>query len=91
MNSYCATTGQSLYDICLNVYGSLDYLLKLMLDNNVATLSDIPFAKQQFVYNTTLVANQQITQLNYTYATIANNIIENNSTNFDENFDENFD
>ncbi|HVX01015.1 MAG TPA: hypothetical protein VHA52_11345 [Candidatus Babeliaceae bacterium] len=91
MNNYYATMGQSLYDICLNTYGSLDYLLKLMLDNSITTLSHMPGPDQQFVYDTTLVANQQITQLNYVYATIANDTIENNSTNFNDNFDENFD
>lgn len=91
MNNYYATMGQSLYDICLNVYGSLDYLLKLMLDNNITALSYMPLSGQQFVYDTTLVANQQITQLNYVYATNANNTIENNSTNFNDDFNENFD
>jgi hypothetical protein len=91
MNSYYAVPGQSLYDICLNTYGTLDYIVKLILDNNISGLSYVPVSGQQFVYDTSLVYDQQITQLNYVYATSASDTVTNNSTNFNNNFDENFD
>lgn len=42
MNIYKVQQGQSIYDICVQVYGSLDYLLKLMQDNGVNNI-DIDF------------------------------------------------
>jgi len=91
MNSYYAVNGQSLYDICLNTYGTLDYIVKLMLDNNISGLGYVPLSGQQFIYDSTLVDDQQITQLNYIYATGTSDTIINNSRNFNNNFDENFD
>lgn len=32
---YRVQPGQSVYDICLQVYGTLDYLVRLMVDNNI--------------------------------------------------------
>lgn len=51
MAIYIAEEGQSVYDICLNVYNSLDYLVKLMKDNNISSIDDALYSGQTFVYN----------------------------------------
>lgn len=46
--------GQSIYDLCLQVYGTLDRLIKFCTDNNVTDLDNIPQQKP-YQYDTTLV------------------------------------
>ena len=45
----------TIYDVCLNTYGTLNYLVKLMVDNNFNGVNDYPIAGQIFVYDDTLV------------------------------------
>lgn len=61
MTNYIAITGQSIYDICLQTYGTFDYLVKLMSDSGFASLEAKPYGGQIFVYDETLVANQPVT------------------------------
>ncbi len=56
----------------------------------VSGLSYLPVSGQQFVYDTSQVLDQQITQLNYVYATGTSSTQTNNGKNFNNNFDENF-
>lgn len=37
---YRIQPGQSVYDVCLQVYGTLDYLVKLMTDNNFVSTNE---------------------------------------------------
>ena len=60
--SYNAVYGQSNYDICLNVYGSLDNLMKLLQDSQVDNVNNNPASNQQFLYDDSLVADQGINQ-----------------------------
>lgn len=46
--------GQSIYDLCLQVYGTLDLLIKFCMDNGVTDLSDIP-KQVQYAYDKNLV------------------------------------
>ena len=42
MNTYITSTNQSLLDICLIIYGSLDYLVQLAFFNNLTITQQIP-------------------------------------------------
>lgn len=57
MLPYNAVNGQSLYDVCLCVYGSLNYMLKLIKDNNIANIDHKPVSGDVFVYDETINAN----------------------------------
>lgn len=46
--------GQSIYDLCLQAYGTLDLLVKFCNDNNVTDLTAIP-QQVEYAYDTTLV------------------------------------
>lgn len=46
--------GQSIYDLCLQVYGTLDLLVKFCNDNGVTNTALIP-PQVDYVYDTTLV------------------------------------
>lgn len=60
LKEYKARSGQSVYDVCMIVYGSLDYLVKLCSDSGLtdADLNDL--SGVTFIYDTTLVANQAV-------------------------------
>lgn len=46
--------GQSIYDLCLQTYGTLDLLIKFCNDNDVTDLCNIP-QQVNYQYDTTLV------------------------------------
>jgi len=51
--------GQSIYDVCLMLYGSLDYLFTFLTDNNL-TLSSTNITGLTIYYNNTLgIDNRQ--------------------------------
>ncbi len=60
LKEYKARSGQSVYDVCMIVYGSLDYLVKLCSDSGLtdADLNDL--SGVTFIYDTALVANQAV-------------------------------
>lgn len=60
MTIYTAIAGQSIYDVCLQTYGSLDFLFKLLQDNSIAGLNADVLSGQKFTWDETLVVNQQI-------------------------------
>lgn len=60
MQTYQAISGQSIYDVCLQTYGSLDYLYKLLQDNNIAGVDQPVLSRQQFVWDDSLVLDQQV-------------------------------
>lgn len=62
MKTFSGLMGQSLYDVCLFTYGSLDNLLKLCQDNGIGTVNDSVLSNQQLVYDDTLVVNPQVNQ-----------------------------
>lgn len=49
--------GQSIYDLCLQTYGTLDLLVKFCNDNNVSDMQDIP-QQVNYQYDTALVKFQ---------------------------------
>jgi len=55
IREFRAVDMSTIYDVCLNTYGNLDYLVKLMVDNNFEGVNTYPSAGQVFVYDDTLV------------------------------------
>lgn len=59
--------GQSIYDLCLQVYGTLDQLVKFCQDNDVTDINAAP-NKSEYQYDTSLVkydGNKNIYTTNY--------------------------
>ena len=69
MTIFTAISNSTIYDVCLNTYGTLDLLVKLMTDNNFIGVNNYPVNGQQFVYDETLIANQAIVKTTIIYAT----------------------
>ena len=69
MQLFNAVSNSTIYDVCLNTYGTLDLLVKLMTDNNYSSVNDSPVNGQVFSFDETLVANQATKQTNIVYAT----------------------
>lgn len=59
MTDFIAVDGSTIFDVCLNTYGTLDLLGKLMSDNNFPGAATYPVAGQVFSFDETLVVNQQ--------------------------------
>ena len=62
MTVYTAIEGQSIWDVCLNTYGSFDYMVKLLTDNNVDNVNLYPINGQSYQWDETLTANQAVNQ-----------------------------
>ena len=73
IQSYTAVSGQSLLDVCLITYGSMDYIVKLANDNGITDLCTYQLSGKVFTFDSSLVVNQVIaSQLNNKYGTGAN-------------------
>lgn len=77
LSEYKAQKGQSITDVCLNVYGTTDYLYKLMVDSDITSLDYAPLTGDVFHYDTALTVNTNtsrtkvVTPVRYaTYETI---------------------
>lgn len=57
MTAFYAIENSSVYDVCLNTYGTLNLLVKLMVDNNHPGVDKYPENQQLFMYDETLVNN----------------------------------
>lgn len=64
MKTFAAVNGQSLLDVCLNVYSSLDYLVKLAKDNNIDNLNANIVSGQEFEWDDTVSADSAVVQQN---------------------------
>lgn len=62
MLQFTAIEGQSLWDVCLNTYGSFDNIIKLLQDNNVDNINVSPISGQVFNWDETLVQDQAVNQ-----------------------------
>lgn len=73
MQTYTAVEGQSIYDVCLNTYGSLDFVLKMLQDSGVSDINQSPYSGQIFSFDPEMVVdqgiNRQLTVTNTRYAT----------------------
>jgi hypothetical protein len=65
MTKFMAVENSTIYDVCLNTYGSLDFLIKLMVDNDFAGVETRPKAGQEFIFDESLVVNQQVYNTNF--------------------------
>jgi hypothetical protein len=69
MKQYSAIDGQSIFDICLNCYGTLDLLLKLIVDSGIENVNHIPISRELYTYDDSLVIDQKVTLAQLKYAT----------------------
>jgi hypothetical protein len=72
-NSWNGLNRQSIYDICLQIYGTLDLLsngesalYKLIKDNNIDSINVGNFAGERIIFDPTLVSNNAITSFSTT-------------------------
>lgn len=66
---YIAKNSQSIYDVCMNTYGTANLLSKLMKDNSITATSYRPYNGQVFLYDKLLVIDLPVNQLNQVYVT----------------------
>lgn len=57
---YSAVDGQSILDICLNTYGNLDQLSRLLQDNGFGSVNNNPYSRQAFSFDNDFIDNQVI-------------------------------
>jgi glycopeptide antibiotics resistance protein len=69
MQLFKAISNSTIYDVCLNTYGSLDYLVKLMVDNKFVSVNEYPVNEQEFIFDETLVVDKSTKDLKIKYAT----------------------
>lgn len=90
LTEYKAVLGQSVLDVCLNTYQTLDYLYKLIVDSGYENVNYIPKSGDVFLYDKTLVinSNTSITKptTNVTYATSSTINISGFSDSFNNDF-----
>jgi len=75
MQQYKAIDGQSIQDVCLSTYGSLDYIYKLIQDSGVSNLDYVVKTGDVFYYDLSLTVNNNINRTRYgyiAYATLIN-------------------
>lgn len=68
IKTFKAVDMSTIYDVCLNTYGTFDYLVKLMVDNGFDGVNTYPTAGQVFSYDDSLVyglAQQKLNTVNY--------------------------
>lgn len=90
MTNYKSIQGQSIYDVCMQTYGTLDRLIKLLTDNNiVGTEAPIPIG-QLFTFDETLIFDIRTYNNNFKnkifYCTALSE-----GASFDDSFDDGFD
>lgn len=71
MKSFTAISNSTIYDVCLNTYGTLNHLGKLMADNNHAGVNAYPTSGQVFLYDENLVNTQTEQSLQQNYSVTA--------------------
>lgn len=63
LKQYNAVNGQSIFDVCLNTYGTLDRLIKQLVDSGAGQgVNDIPASGQVYVYDDELVEAAAVNQ-----------------------------
>ena len=70
MTTYYSIAGQSIYDVCLQTYGSMDFVYKLMQDNAFLGLDATVSSGQPFLWDSSLVVGQQLYQQNVATGTL---------------------
>ena len=82
MLQFDSISGQSIWDICLNTYGCLDYMAKLLQDNGIDNIDTILPVSKTWFWDETLSSDQALNQVQAnaniiyaTNATIAGNVL----------------
>jgi hypothetical protein len=57
-----AVSGQSIFDVCLNCYGTLDLLYKLIKDNGISDANQLVSSGQSFSYDDQLTNDQGVSK-----------------------------
>lgn len=83
MSQFSVTQNQSIFDVCLQTYGSFDYLYKLINDNGIASI-DTPLVSGQVIeWDENLITDKSL----YQTLTAGNVRFE---TKFNEEMNENY-
>lgn len=76
LSEYKSQNGQSAIDVCLNSYGTLDYMYKLLQDSDVSDINQVPATGDVFYYDVELAVNSNTSRTKVMtpvrYATSAN-------------------
>ena len=90
MRNYVSKPGQSLNDICVQIYGSLDFLFKLMQDNKIKVVDSVIESGTIFIFDSSLITRPSLFNSNKTnniiYATIAPRIEGDFNDDFSDDF-----
>jgi hypothetical protein len=57
MTKFIAISNSTILDVCMNTYGSLNYLAKLMVENNHVNINTYPIVGQEFIFDENLNKN----------------------------------
>jgi hypothetical protein len=75
MLAYNSVNGQSIWDICLNTYGSIDFMSKLLIDNGIESIDTVLPNAMTWVWDESFSTDQKLnitnTNNNIIYATSA--------------------
>jgi len=71
MTQFIAISNSTIYDVCLNTYGTLNLLGKLMDDNNHQGVNTNPAQGQVFLFDENLVNVQTNQSLVQNYSIVA--------------------
>ena len=81
LSEYKANSGQSLIDVCLNTYGTTDYIYKLIQDSGIDNLDYVPVTGDVFKYDISLTVNSDTSRTQVItdtrFATLSNTDITN--------------
>jgi len=61
---FSAPDSSTIWDVALNTYGDCDNMVKLMMDNGHKNINTYPQTNQVYLFDDTLVENQNILQSN---------------------------
>jgi hypothetical protein len=64
--SYNAQHGQSIYDLALLLYGSVDFVYKLIQDNAIHSIDSISFGGTKILFDSSLVTDKSVFDRNDT-------------------------
>lgn len=71
MTAYTCINGQTIFDVVLNTYGTLDRIGKLMADNNWPDVATYPNAGQVLYFDETLINVVDTSNLAQSYSPAA--------------------
>jgi len=70
MSTFTGVNGQSLFDVCCNTYGTLDYMYKLIQDSGKENINAGVNTGDKFIWDSALIVDQQVNR----YTTLSGKI-----------------